>query len=101
MDFLRDASLFRCPANTFDGVFRFLQSSGKIEPQVFPDATAFLARNAAKCDGIDSLLSNEDGHHRYGCIGLRDRRMEPISEAGQSGSSRCIGPAATRSKMVQ
>jgi hypothetical protein len=31
---------------------------------------------------MDSLLSNNDSHHRYGCIGLRDRRMEPILRPG-------------------
>jgi transcriptional regulator with XRE-family HTH domain len=79
--FLRDAVSFASP-RTHLMASSSLPRRGKIGPQIVPDATEFLDRSAAKYDGIDSMLSNENDHHRYGCIGLRDRRMEPILRPG-------------------
>ena len=80
--FLRDAVSFASPRTHLMAPSGTLPSPRKIAPQVVPDGTEFLDRSAGKCDGIDSILSNENGHHRYGCIGLRDRRMEPILRPG-------------------
>jgi len=80
--FLRDAVSFAAPRTHLMASSGSLQSPRKVGPQVLPDGTEFLDRNAAKCDGIDGMLSNDDCHHRYGCIGLRDHRMEPILRPG-------------------
>ena len=47
-----------------------------------PDSTEFLPRSAAQCGGLENILNREDDHHRYGWIGLQDRRMEPILRPG-------------------
>jgi transcriptional regulator with XRE-family HTH domain len=81
--FLRDAVSFSAPRTHLMSSSGFLQGAEKNDSQFLPERTEFLARSAAaNCDGIDSLLKKEDSHHRYGCIGLRDRRMEPILRPG-------------------
>jgi hypothetical protein len=58
----------------------FLQSPEKIAPPFVPDCTEFLARSAAEGGGFGNILNGENGHHRYGCIGLRD--LEPMLRPG-------------------
>jgi transcriptional regulator with XRE-family HTH domain len=80
--FLRDALSFAAPRTHLMTSSDFSTRPEKIGPQFLPDRTEFLAGSAAKCDGIDSMLNNDSGHYRYGRIGLRDRRMEPILRPG-------------------
>ena len=55
----------------------------KLATPVSRECTEFLGRSAADCTELRSILNGEDGrHHRFGCIGLRDRRMEPILRPG-------------------
>jgi transcriptional regulator with XRE-family HTH domain len=79
---LRDAVSFSAPRTHLMASSASLLGPEKIPPQCLPDSTELLTRSAANCDAIDSLLRNQNGHHRYGCIGLRDRRMEPILRPG-------------------
>ena len=46
------------------------------------ESTLFLEPSAAESHGLASLFRGASGHYRYGCIGLRDRRMEPILRPG-------------------
>jgi len=59
-------------------------------PETSPSATASIG-----------MLSSDDGHHRYGCIGLRDRRMEPILRPGSLVLVDVVGAASTGKQMVQ
>jgi len=77
---LRDAVSFSAPRTHLMASSGSLSSPEKIESPFLPDGTELL--RAANSDAIDSLLRNQNGHHRYGCIGLRDRRMEPILRPG-------------------
>jgi transcriptional regulator with XRE-family HTH domain len=81
--FLGDAVSFAAPQTHLMASPSFLQGPEKrIAPPFVPDCTEFLARSAAECGGFGNMLNSENGHHRYGCIGLRDRRMEPILRPG-------------------
>jgi transcriptional regulator with XRE-family HTH domain len=57
-------------------------SGDQFPPSFIPDCTQFVARSSAESSGIENILSGENGHHRYGCIGLHDRRMVPILRPG-------------------
>jgi transcriptional regulator with XRE-family HTH domain len=80
--FLADAVSFAAPQTHLMASPSILRGAEKIAPPFVPDCTEFLARSAAECGGIGNILNSENGHHRYGCIGLRDRRMEPILRPG-------------------
>lgn len=54
----------------------------KIAPSVAPSCTEFMPQRPAEYGSIENILNSEDGRHRYGCIGLDDRRMEPILRPG-------------------
>jgi len=83
--FLGDAVSFAAPQTHLMATPPFLRGAGKLAPPFLPQCTEFLTRSAAECSGFGNILcsvSSENGHHRYGCIGLRDRRMEPILRPG-------------------
>src|SRR5258707_9612843 len=75
--FLRDAVSFAAPRPHLMASSGPLQNPGKIEPRVFSDRTAFLARNVAQGDSIDSRRSRHACDHRNGSIGLADPRVGP------------------------
>jgi transcriptional regulator with XRE-family HTH domain len=54
----------------------------KVAPLVTPNRTELMPRNSAEYGGIANILNSANGRHRYGCIGLDDRRMEPILRPG-------------------
>jgi transcriptional regulator with XRE-family HTH domain len=79
---LGDAVTFTSPQTHLMASLGF-SATEKLATSVPPDGTEFLARNAADGTGLKDVLNSENGHHhRYGCIGLRDRRMEPILRPG-------------------
>ncbi len=80
--FLGDAASFAAPQTHLMAAPAFLRGAEKLAPSSLPESTEFVARGAAECSGFENILSNENGRHRYGCIGLRDRRMEPILRPG-------------------
>jgi transcriptional regulator with XRE-family HTH domain len=80
--FLGDAVSFTAP-RTHLMVPPDFSRTEKLATPLSPDCTEFLARSAADATGLGSILNSENGqHHRFGCIGLRDRRMEPILRPG-------------------
>lgn len=52
------------------------------EVSLFSDSTTFMDPGAPECSRLKRLFPAGNPHHRYGCIGLRDRRMEPILRPG-------------------
>ena len=80
--FLSDALSFAAPQTHLMASPAFSRRAEKLAPPFLPECTQFLARSAAECRGFGNILNSENGHHRYGCIGLRDRRMEPILRPG-------------------
>jgi transcriptional regulator with XRE-family HTH domain len=80
--FLGDAVAFRAPQTHLIASTTLSRESGQTARTLGPERTEFLARNAAEYGGLGEVFNGENGHHRYGCIGLRDHRMEPILRPG-------------------
>jgi len=80
--FLGEAASFPAPQTHLMGSPACLHGAEEFAPASVPDRTEFIARSSAECGGIENVLNSENRHHRYGCIGLRDRRMEPILRPG-------------------
>ena len=68
--------LMESPAYSHNG------NGNQLAPPFVPNCTGFMPRGSAESAGIENILSGQNGHHRYGCIGLQDRRMEPILRPG-------------------
>jgi transcriptional regulator with XRE-family HTH domain len=80
--FLGDAISFTAPQTHLVASPDF-SGAEKLAKQFSPECTEFLARCGAESTSLENILNSENGrHHRYGCIGLRDRRMEPILRPG-------------------
>ncbi len=79
--FLGDAVSFSAPQTHLMTSLGFSRAE-KLAMPFSPECTEFLSRSAAESTGLRNILNSENGHHRYGCIGLRDRRMEPILRPG-------------------
>ena len=81
--FLDDAVSFAAPETHLMASSVFFAATESAAAEFLPDYTAFLDRKAPQSRGIENLLHTESGHHhRYGCIGMRDRRMEPMLRPG-------------------
>ena len=82
--FLGDAASFPAPqTHLMESLVSWNGGAAdKIAPPVAPNRTEIMPRSPAKYDGIENILNGENGRHRYGCIGLDDRRMEPILRPG-------------------
>jgi transcriptional regulator with XRE-family HTH domain len=80
--FLGDAVSFRAPQTHLIAPSTHSGSTGQPAPEHIPEGTQFMARNAADHGALGNIFNSENGHYRYGCIGLRDRRMEPILRPG-------------------
>jgi transcriptional regulator with XRE-family HTH domain len=80
--FLGDAVSFTAPQTHLMASPGFARAEKQGTP-FSPECTEFLARCAEESTSLGNILNSENGHHhRYGCIGLRDRRMEPILRPG-------------------
>jgi transcriptional regulator with XRE-family HTH domain len=80
--FLCDAVSFAAPQTHLMESRVFFSGADKPAPSSVPNCTGFMPRNSAECGGIENILNGENGHHRYGYIGLQDRRMVPILRPG-------------------
>jgi len=80
--FLGDAVAFHAPRTHLIAAHAAPAAGGQSAPAYIPEGTEFLTRNDADYGELGNMLNNQNGHHRYGCIGLRDRRMEPILRPG-------------------
>src|SRR5579859_1708654 len=80
--FLSDAVSSAAPRTHLIASRQILADSESTGIPCAAESTAFLESNAADRTGLSALFPNEPAHHRYGCIGLRDRRMEPILRPG-------------------
>src|SRR5438270_12713365 len=69
--FLRDAISFAAPETHLMASSHSSQKVAKAGSESLPDRTEFMDRNAATCAGVATMLNSAEGHHRYGCIGLR------------------------------
>jgi transcriptional regulator with XRE-family HTH domain len=67
-----------CHLNPLEILRWYDVAADKVAPPIAPNCTEFMHRNTAEYGSIENILNSENGRHRYGCIGLDDRRMEPI-----------------------
>ena len=54
----------------------------KFDPAFDPRRTEFLSRMVEKWGHFEGVLTNGNGHHFYGYIGMSDRRMAPLLRPG-------------------
>lgn len=54
----------------------------KFDPAFDPRRTEFLSRMVEKWGYFEGVLTNGNGHHFYGYIGMSDRRMMPLLRPG-------------------
>jgi transcriptional regulator with XRE-family HTH domain len=80
--FLDDAASFPAPQTHLMESPACLNGAEKFVPPSVSHHTEFIPRSSAARGGIENILNSENSHHRYGCIGLHDRRMEPILRPG-------------------
>ena len=80
--FLGDAVSFCAPQTHLMEPPCGLHSTEEFGLPSVPELTEFMPRSSAERGGIENILNSENGHYRYGCIGLQDRRMEPILRPG-------------------
>lgn len=80
--FLGDAASFPAPQTHLMESPAYLNTPEKFAPASVPDRTEFIPRSSAERGGIENILNSENGRYRYGCIGLQDRRMEPLLRPG-------------------
>jgi transcriptional regulator with XRE-family HTH domain len=82
--FLGDAVSFPAPQTHLmkSPACLLIRGANPAAPPFVPDSTEFMPRSSSESGGLEDILNGENGHYRYGCIGLRDRRMEPILRPG-------------------
>ena len=80
--FLGDAVNFQAPQTHLMAASTVSSVSTKAPASFDSDHTKFLKQGATSYGGVADLLNSANGHYRYGCIGLRDRRMEPMLRPG-------------------
>jgi hypothetical protein len=54
----------------------------KFDPAFDPQRTEFLSRMVERWSHFEGVLTNGNGHHIYGYIGMSDRRMMPLLRPG-------------------
>jgi len=54
----------------------------RFDPAFDPNRTEFLSRMVQSWGNFEGVLTNGNGRHRYGYIGLTDRRMVPLLRPG-------------------
>jgi transcriptional regulator with XRE-family HTH domain len=80
--FLGDTVCFAAPQTHLMKYPTFSPRTDTLATSCLPDSTEFMPRSFVEYGGIGEILNSENGNHRYGCIGLQDRRMEPILRPG-------------------
>jgi hypothetical protein len=81
-DFFADASIFHAPRSHLMAPPVSLRIPIHFDPAFDPKRTEFLSRMVEQWGTFEGVLTNGNGHHRYGYIGLGDRRMVPILRPG-------------------
>jgi len=55
----------------------------KFDPAFDPRRTEFLSRYGGKMGHLEGVLTNHNGHHIYGYIGMSDRRIDAVAASRQ------------------
>jgi transcriptional regulator with XRE-family HTH domain len=81
-EFFGDAAVFHAPQSHLMAPPVNLRIPLHFDPAFDPRRTEFLSRMVQQWGKFEGVLTSEDGGHRYGYIGLSDRRMMPILRPG-------------------
>jgi transcriptional regulator with XRE-family HTH domain len=81
-EFFGDAAVFHAPQSHLMAPPVTLRIPVHFDPAFDPRRTEFLSRMVAQWGRFEGVLTSNDGGHRYGYIGLSDRRMVPILRPG-------------------
>jgi transcriptional regulator with XRE-family HTH domain len=77
-----DGASFEVPQTHTMAAPASLRIPMKFDPAFDPRRTELLSRMVEKWGHFEGVLTNGHGHHIYGYIGIRDRRMMPILRPG-------------------
>jgi hypothetical protein len=81
-EFFGDAAVFHAPQSHLMAAPASLRIPVHFDPAFDPKRTEFLSRMVEKWGKFEGALTSENERHRYGYIGLSDRRMMPILRPG-------------------
>ena len=77
-----DGTSFAVPQTHLMAAPTSLRIPMKFDPAFDPRRTEFLSRMVEKWSHFEGVLTNSNGHHIYGYIGMCDRRMMPLLRPG-------------------
>lgn len=77
-----DGTVFPAPATHLAAPPVSLPTPIRFDPAFDPNRTEFLSRMVERWGQFDGALTNANSRHRYGYIGLSDRRMTPLLRPG-------------------
>ena len=81
-EFFGDAAAFPTPQSHLMAPPTSLRIPLHFDPAFDPKRTEFLSRMVEEWGKFEGVLTSTNGKHRYGYIGLSDRRMVPILRPG-------------------
>ncbi|HEY2460681.1 MAG TPA: helix-turn-helix transcriptional regulator [Candidatus Acidoferrum sp.] len=81
-EFFGDGAAFDAPRTHLMSPPGSLRIPLHFDPAFDPKRTEFLSRMVEQWGRFEGVLTRNDGRHRYGYIGLSDRRMTPILRPG-------------------
>jgi hypothetical protein len=81
-EFFSDAAAFHAPQSHLMAPPTSLRIPVHFDPAFDPNRTEFLSRMVQQWGKFEGVLTSGSSHHRYGYIGLSDRRMMPILRPG-------------------
>lgn len=83
-EFFVDGSMFPAPQTHLAAPPAALRVPLRFDPSFDPRRTEFLSRMVQQWGQFEGVLTNNNGHagHRYGYVGLADRRMMPLLRPG-------------------
>ncbi|HET7259919.1 MAG TPA: helix-turn-helix transcriptional regulator [Candidatus Acidoferrum sp.] len=77
-----DGSTFLAPQTHLAAPPVCLRTPLRFDPAFDPKRTELLSRMVEQWGSLEGVLTNRDSRHRYGYIGLSDRRMVPLLRPG-------------------
>lgn len=92
-EFFGDGATFPAPRTHLGAAPASLKIPMRFDPSFDPQRTAFLSRMVEKWGHFEGVMTDGGGLHRFGYIGLSDRRMVPLLRPG---SIVMVDPAAHR-----
>lgn len=81
-EFFGDGATFSAPQTHLGAPPATLKIPMRFDPSFDPKRTEFLSRMVERWGNFEGAMTNGGRHHRYGYIGLSDRRMVPLLRPG-------------------